>query len=123
MSQFKEIFEAYGGNYDNTLGRFLGNESMYLRLLKMFFQDENMCLLGTAIENQEWRAAFEAAHTLIGVTGNMGLDPLYDAVCNIVEPLRLDDGQTDYAALYQIIQQEYEKVTQLYQQLTEGAEC
>ncbi len=123
MSQFKEIFEAYGGNYDNTLGRFLGNESMYLRLLKMFFQDENMCLLGTAIENQEWRAAFEAAHTLKGVTGNMGLDPLYDAVCNIVEPLRLDDGDTDYTALYQIIQQEYEKVTQLYQQLTEGAEC
>lgn len=46
MSQFKEIFEAYGGNYDSTLGRFLGNESMYLRLLKMFFQDENMGLLG-----------------------------------------------------------------------------
>lgn len=82
-----------------------------------------MGLLGAAIENQEWRAAFEAAHTLKGVTGNMGLDPLYDAVCNIVEPLRLDDGQTDYAALYQIIRQEYEKVSQLYQQLTEGAGC
>lgn len=58
MSQFKEIFEAYGGNYDNTLGRFLGNESMYLRLLKMFFQDENMCLLGTAIENPGVESSF-----------------------------------------------------------------
>ena len=33
-------------------------------------------------------SAFEAAHTLKGVTGNMGLTPLYDAVCTIVEPLR-----------------------------------
>ena len=67
----------------------------------MLFQDENMQKLGAALANRDYTAAFEAAHTLKGVVGNMGLTPLYEAVCVIVEPLRSRECRDDYAALYQ----------------------
>ena len=42
MAGFKEIFSAYGGDYDATIARFMGSEAMYLRILPMLFQDENL---------------------------------------------------------------------------------
>lgn len=88
MDDFERIFEAYGADYQVTLGRFMGNRKMYMKFLGMLFQDENLSKLGDALEQGDMTSAFEAAHTLKGVTGNMGLTPLYDAVCTIVEPLR-----------------------------------
>ena len=45
MQNFKELFEAYGADYQDTMSRFMGNETMYLKFLKMLFQD---CLLYTS---------------------------------------------------------------------------
>ena len=41
MPTFRDVFEAYGADYDTTMARFMGNEAMYLQLLDMLFQDEN----------------------------------------------------------------------------------
>lgn len=101
MDEFQRIFEAYGADYQVTLGRFMGNRKLYMKFLGMLFQDENLGKLGNALEQRDMVAAFEAAHTLKGVTGNMGLTPLYDAVCSIVEPLRLREDREDYAKLYE----------------------
>ena len=83
MPTFRDVFEAYGADYDTTMARFMGNEAMYLQLLDMLFQDENMQKLGAALANRDYTAAFEAAHTLKGVVGNMGLTPLYEAVVGL----------------------------------------
>ena len=64
--------------------------------------------------------AFEAAHTLKGVAGNLGLTPLYRSVCAVVEPLRIREERDDYADFYQAIRKEYEKVEQMRQELTGG---
>ena len=66
------------------------------------------------------RAAFEAAHTLKGVAGNLGLKPLYDAVCHIVEPLRRGEERDDYAVMYQTIQEEFQRAEKLWRNLAEG---
>ena len=84
MGNFKSVFEAYGGDYDVTMSRFMGKETLYMKILGMMFQDENLKKLGTAIEENDLDAAFEAAHTLKGVAGNLGLTPFYDSVCRIV---------------------------------------
>ena len=49
MPTFRDVFEAYGADYDTTMARFMGNEAMYLQLLDMLFQDENMQKLGAAL--------------------------------------------------------------------------
>lgn len=120
MKTFREMLEEYGVDYAPTMERFMGNEKLYIRLLDMFFKDDNMQKLGTAISQQDYTAAFEAAHTLKGVVGNMGITPLYTAVCAMVEPLRIRENRSDYPDLYQVIKTEYEKANALRQQLMEG---
>lgn len=122
MNEFQEKFETYGGDYPTTMGRFMGNEAMYLRLLDMLFQDESLCQLGAALETGDIKSAFEAAHTLKGAVGNMGLTPLYQAVCAIVEPLRTGEQRGDYPALYEAIQTEFQRVDLLRGQLKGGGE-
>lgn len=120
MKNFKEVFETYGANYEETMPRFMGNESLYLRLLNMLFEDTNLQKLGEELERGDIEAAFVAAHTLKGVVSNMGLTPLYKAVCAIVEPLREGEQRGDYVQLYQKICTEYQKADKLRQELTGG---
>lgn len=121
MQELKEAFAAYGADYEATMGRFMGSQAMYLRFLDMFFQDESFQKLGAALRGGDLNGAFEAAHTLKGISGNMGLAPLYAAVCAIVEPLRAGTARDDYPALYQAIQAEYRKADAFRYSLKEGS--
>ena len=118
MGNFKSVFEAYGGDYDVTMSRFMGKETLYMKILGMMFQDENLKKLGTAIEENDLDAAFEAAHTLKGVAGNLGLTPFYDSVCRIVEPIRNREEWEDYTQMYQEIQDEFSRVDELWKELS-----
>ena len=120
MREFQEIFDAYGADYSATMERFMGNEALYLRFLDMLFEDESLQTLGKALEAGDMANAFAAAHTLKGVAANMGLTPLYQAVCTLVEPLRTGEQREDYAVLYQAIQAEFQRAAQLCQQLKGG---
>ncbi|WP_040196328.1 Hpt domain-containing protein [Candidatus Soleaferrea massiliensis] len=120
MQGFKELFEAYGADYQATMNRFMGNEAMYMRLLDMLFRDTGLSALGAALEANDLSAAFEAAHALKGVVGNMGLTPLYNAVNAIVEPLRAGERHEDYPSLYQAIQIEFQKADRLREGLKGG---
>lgn len=115
--RFARIFAEYGGDYEKTIERVAGDEKLYLRLLKLLFADDNLAKLGEAIEGGDYEEAFIAAHTLKGVTGNLGLEPLYLAVCAIVEPLRRHDQNCDYAHLYTAVLNEFDRVKKLRQAL------
>lgn len=120
MGEFREIFEVYGVDYNSTMARFMGKEAMYLKFLDMLFKDDNLEKLGTALEQQDYEAAFAAAHTLKGVVGNMGLTPLFNAVCAIVESLRKREVPEDYNVLYQIIQTGFLQADEFRKKLKEG---
>ena len=104
MGEFREIFEVYGADYNSTMARFMGKEAMYLKFL----------------EQQDYEAAFAAAHTLKGVVGNMGLTPLFNAVCAIVEPLRKREAPEDYNGLYQVIRTGFLQADVFRKKLKEG---
>lgn len=120
MSGFRELFEAYGADYEATMARFMQSEVMYLRFLDMLFQDGNLSKLSDALEAGDTAGAFAAAHTLKGVVGNMGLTPLYEAVCAIVKPLRAGEHRSDYPALFRTIQDEFGKADALRRTLKGG---
>ena len=120
MGEFREIFEVYGADYNSTMARFMGKEAMYLKFQDMLFKDDNLEKLGTALEQQDYEAAFAAAHTLKGVVGNMGLTPLFNAVCAIVESLRKREVPEDYNVLYQIIQTGFLQADEFRKKLKEG---
>ena len=120
MREFQTIFEAYGADYTATMERFMQNEALYLRLLGKLLSDDNLRLLGAALQAGERPVAFDAAHTLKGVVGNLGLTPLYEALCAIVEPLRTGDGQADYPTLYRDTEAEFHKAEDFWSALKEA---
>ncbi len=77
--------------------------------MKEFKNDPAFGELGVAIENKQYEHAFDQAHTLKGVAGNMGLTPLFTVICNIVEPLRAHQ-YSNLDALYAAVMNEREKM-------------
>lgn len=116
----KKFLAACGGDYEDTMRRLMGNEMLFCRLLPKVFQDENLQKLGDALSQGNLEAAFDAAHALKGMLGNLGLASLYDAVCAIVEPLRRKDPEADYRALHQAIQREFLRLETLLRQMEAG---
>ncbi|MEG2711133.1 MAG: Hpt domain-containing protein [Clostridia bacterium] len=90
----KQLTE-YGADTPGAMGRFLDDVDLYKTCFAMFLADESFAQLDAAIAQADYAKAFEYAHTLKGVAGNMGLTPLYQVICHIVEALR----SADYAPL------------------------
>ena len=88
MADIKEVFQKYGADYETTMSRFMCNEQLYLTILAMLPRDENLHKLDRALQSHDFPTAFDAAHTLKGMAGNLGLTPLYQTICAIAEPLR-----------------------------------
>ena len=89
--------EAAGIDVKEALGRFMDNEALMLRFLLRFPSDENFSRLKQAMQARDAAQAFEAAHTLKGVTGNLSMKEFYGQVSGLVEHLR--GGDMDAAAL------------------------
>ncbi len=71
-----------------TLERFMNKEDLYLKFLKKFKEDKNMQELIDTIEQGDIETAFRSAHTLKGVTANLGINLVYKKVIPVVEILR-----------------------------------
>lgn len=99
---------AYGANVDEGLGRCMNNEGFYLRLVESIKSEEGFAKLKDSIESNDLDQAFEAAHSLKGVTANLALTPIYEPVSEITELLRAK-SQVDYAPLLTEILDQYEK--------------
>ena len=89
---------AFGANVDEGLKRCMGNESFYLRLVESVKGDTGFDTLQGAIAAGDLDKAFEAAHALKGVLGNLSITPLYEPVSEVCELLR-NKEDADYATL------------------------
>ena len=87
----------FGANTAEGLGRCLNNEAFYLRLVNMALDDAGFTKLAAALERGDKKEAFEAAHSLKGVLGNLALTPLYEQVSEMTELLRAGKD-ADYPA-------------------------
>ena len=88
----------FGANTEEGLGRCYGNEMLYLRLVNMIPAEANFSVLENAIAQGNLDKAFEAAHALKGVLGNLSLTPMYEKCSEITELLRARTD-TDYTPL------------------------
>lgn len=87
----KRRLEAAGIDVDDALGRFLQNEALMMKFLGRFPADTSFSRLQEAMARGDAAQAFEAAHTLKGVAGNLSLKRLYEALTPMVEELRAGD--------------------------------
>ena len=83
-----DALRAYGANVDEGLRRCMNMEAFYLKLFGSLKGDTRVDDLKAAVARKDLDAAFEAAHALKGIYGNLSLTPLYEPVCRITELLR-----------------------------------
>ena len=83
-----EALREYGANVDEGLGRCMGNKEFYLRLVGKCLEDGNYAKLQDSLAAGDWDQAFEAAHALKGVLGNLSITPMYTAIQDLTELLR-----------------------------------
>lgn len=88
---WKQIAQNAGIDIDSGVERFSGNEMLYEKFLHRFADDKSYSELVAALSDDDCSAAFNAAHTLKGVSGNLSLIRLQEIVSEQVEYLRLGD--------------------------------
>ena len=88
MSELLDALASRGNDASGALERFLGDEALYETCFRQFLSDPAFAALEAALDRGDGAAALEAAHTIKGVAGNLGLTELYRAACALAEPLR-----------------------------------
>ena len=109
-TEFKQVLAQTGIDAESGIERFMGNEGLFEKFLRRFPADPSYSELVQALEAGETERAFEAAHTMKGVCGNLSMTRLYALVSEVVEQLR--DGKPDAArALMPEVTQVYRAIT------------
>jgi HPt (histidine-containing phosphotransfer) domain-containing protein len=93
-----EALKSLGVDTDKGLAVCMGNEALYLKLVSSVPTEKRFEDLAKAIDEGNLDAAFDAAHALKGVLGNLSLTPLYDKASEITELLRGRE-EADYKGL------------------------
>ena len=107
-----EFYAAVGGDASAVLAR-IPSEQMLARFVRMYADDPTFDQLQTAVNAQDWPAAFLAAHTLKGVAQNLGFTHLQTAASALTEHLRGDKPLTDRSLLERVVQAHSELIEAL----------
>ncbi|MCR4940370.1 MAG: Hpt domain-containing protein [Treponemataceae bacterium] len=88
MNDVFRKLEEWGCDVAGTKARFLNDQTLFMSCLYGVLEDNSFDRLGKALEEQNLKNAFEAAHNIKGFLANMGLTPMYNIAIEIMEPLR-----------------------------------
>ena len=83
-----ENLREYGANVDEGISRCLDDEEFYIELVKSVIPDKRFDELKAAIAEKNYDKAFEVAHALKGMYGNISITPIYEPVSELTERLR-----------------------------------
>ena len=107
-----DALEKLGADTVNGIARCTGDESFYLRMVALSLGDDSFEQLKNAIESKSLDNAFERAHALKGVLGNVGLTSLYEPIAKMTEELR-KRKDIDYSDYITTIETELKKYRDL----------
>ncbi len=104
-----EFYNRIGQDYAEVLDRMTGSEAFVKRFLKRFCEDSTYAALSEAVSSGETESIFREAHTLKGVSANLGLKPLFEKTCVLVEITRNGGNEG--------IREAFDEITSAYQEV------
>lgn len=109
-AEVKEQLEKVRIDVEGTLDRMMGNEALFMRILNKFLEDRSFSRLKEFQAAGDYVQAFAHAHTLKGLSANLGMKGVCEEAAELVETLRpLKDNQTN-AATEELIRDKVEKL-------------
>ena len=85
---FEQALEKIGVNTAEVLARFSGNEMLMKKFILKFPEDKSFPDTKAALAASDKKAVELSAHTLKGVSGNLGFTALYEASAALVNAVR-----------------------------------
>ena len=108
----RQTLENAGINYQEGVERFRGKSALYESLLAGLPQDNTFDALDKAMENRQYSDAFQAAHALKGLLGNLSVNALLEQLRPLVDALR--EGNAVLARqLYPRVKESYSRTINL----------
>lgn len=107
-----DALKQFGADVDDGLSRCMGNEAFYFKLIGKVVEDKNFQALEDAVAVKDLDKAFDAAHSLKGVLGNLALTPVYEPVFEITELLR-ERKDIDYSEYLKTISEKRSELAAL----------
>ena len=94
--------ESNAIDYEDAMERFGGNEALYKKLAAKYASDPHCKNLARALAENDAQAAYQEAHALKGVAGNLSLRTLYALAAQTSDALHAGDAATARTLLPQI---------------------
>ena len=105
----RKFYASIGSDYDDTVRRMGGEENVH-KFLKMFKDDPSFERLVKALSENDADGSFRAAHTMKGVTINLGFTKLYNASAELTETLRNASSTVGTEKMFERVKTEYSTV-------------
>ena len=105
----QECYQKLGGESAQVEKR-LPSVGLVRKFIVKFLDDDSYSKLCLAMQNGQWEEAFRAAHTLKGVSANLGFSRLLASAGELTELLRAETETIPgrAAALLEEVKQDYE---------------
>ncbi len=101
--------QEYGVNTKEGLARCMNMEKFYFRMLGMGLKNDSFDKLEKLLAEGNLEEAFEQAHALKGVVGNLAISPIFAPLSDLTEALRAKKD-LDYVAAYKPIKEFRDKL-------------
>ncbi|MEG0092162.1 MAG: Hpt domain-containing protein, partial [Oscillospiraceae bacterium] len=88
MSKLLENLREQGEDIQGAMERFLDDEELYEQCFESFLEDRAFEQLASSLKNQSYDEAFDYAHMLKGVSGNLGLTTMFEMLSQMVSLYR-----------------------------------
>lgn len=112
----KEFCEKLDIDYDNVLLKFGNNEILYKRFLKKFLEDETYYELEKSWNVKNYDELEKSAHTLKGVSANLGINRLFELTSKIVQAVRMETYD-NMEETYKKLEEEYRLTKEMINEL------
>lgn len=111
--QLRSFYEEENEDYDTVLHRLAGNEPLLRKYLKKFAEDTTFSSLEAAVQNADYDAIRTTAHTLKGMSVNLGLSRIHSLSSALVDCIRAEEPQK-ITPIFDQLQAEYQhKISQI----------
>ncbi|MGN0368028.1 MAG: Hpt domain-containing protein [Wujia sp.] len=118
-----QCYEAFGGDFEAVKQR-IPKEEMIERFVRKFLTEPSYQNLCDTLDRDDYVEAFRAAHSLKGISANLGFDKLETSSSELTELLRnSEERQVDKAAAMEKLVQvtrDYNVVVQAIKQYIES---